>query len=315
MKEIVIAVDLGGTNLRTAAIDDGGTVLFQTKRATPRNAERAAEIVRAIVESVAECRDNCADFQINAIAAAVPATVGVARGAIIKAPNLPALNDFPMARALENELGVKAFLENDANAAAVGESWLGASKGCVDSIMVTLGTGVGGGIIVDGKILRGRDGTAGEIGHISVEPFGAPCGCGSRGCLEQYASASAIVRIAKELEACFPNSKLNKNSSLAAHDIYKAGAEGDELALEVFRLTGFYLGVALAGLINVLNPQKIVVGGGASAGWKLFLPHLKRTIDECAYREPARTAQIAIAELGDDAGLIGAARIAFTAHD
>ncbi len=312
MKEIVIAVDLGGTNLRTAAIDRAGAILFRTKRETPRDAVRAEEIARAIVESVAKCRENCAYFQVKAIAAAVPATVSVERGAIIKAPNLPALNNFPMARALENELGVKAFLENDANAAAIGESWRGASKGCADSIMITLGTGVGGGVIIDGKILRGRDGTAGEIGHISVEPFGAACGCGARGCLEQYASATAIVRLAKESAARFPNSELNQYSALTAHDVYQAGAEGDELALEVFRQMGFYLGIALAGLINVLNPQKIVVGGGASAGWKLFLPHLKRTIAERAYREPARTAQIAIAELGDDAGLIGAARGAFT---
>lgn len=315
MKQIVIAADLGGTNLRTAAIDRTGAILFRAKRATPRGVASAGEIARALVESARECLEKCAGFNVEAFAAAVPAAVDSARGFIIKAPNLPQLDGFQMARRLENELGVKAFLENDANAAAVGESWLGAAKGCRDSITITLGTGVGGGVIIDNKILRGRDGTAGEIGHICVEPFGAACGCGARGCLEQYASASAIVRIANELKTQHPQSELNRHSSLTARDVFQAGAKGDQTALEVFRQTGFYLGVALSGLINVLNPQRIVVGGGASAGWKLFAPHLKQTISERAYEKAARTARLAIAELGDDAGLIGAARIAFDNRD
>jgi glucokinase len=310
MKEIVIAADLGGTNLRMAAVDACGTILFRTKRETPRG-ERSDEIIRAIVEGALECRDNCAGFRVKAISAAVPATVSVKRGLILKAPNLLGLNDFRIVATLEGELGVKTVLENDANAAAIGENWLGASKGFADSICVTLGTGVGGGIIVGGKILRGKDGTAGEIGHVSVEPFGAPCGCGSRGCLEQYSSASAIVRLARELEAQYPNSILKQRSPLTARDVYRAGTDGDELALEVFRQAGFYLGVALSGLINVLNPEMIVIGGGAAAGWNLFLPHVRKTISQRAYREPAERAQISLARLGDDAGIIGAARLAF----
>lgn len=313
MKEIVVAIDLGGTNLRAAAVDERGAVLYRTRRATPRGAggKHAEEIVRAIAESVIECRSNCADFKIAGIAAAVPAIISVERGLILKAPNLPSLDDFRLAAALENQLGVKAFIENDANAAAVGEHWLGASKGVENSIMVTLGTGVGGGIIVDGKIVRGRDGTAGEIGHISVEPFGVPCGCGSRGCVEQYASATAIARLANQLKAQYPKSNLNRNDCVGAHEVYRAGTNGDPLALEVFRQAGFYLGVALAGLINVLNPEAIVIGGGASAGWKLLFPQLEKTIGERAYDKPAQTAQISLAALGDDAGLVGAARLAF----
>lgn len=310
MKEIVIAADLGGTNLRMAAVDRSGTILFRTKRETPRG-ENPGEIVRAIAEGADECRRNCDGFTVKIVVAAVPGTVSVERGLILSAPNLTALNNFSITAALEKELGVKSILENDANAAAVGENWLGASKGCRNSVMVTLGTGVGGGVIIGGGILRGMDGTAGEVGHVAVEPFGAPCGCGSRGCLEQYASATAIARLAKELEDHFPKSSLRENSPFTAHDVYRAGTAGDELALEVFRQMGFYLGVALAGLINVLNPEMIVVGGGASAGWKLFLPHVRETISRRAYREPAARARISLAELGDDAGIIGAAKIAF----
>lgn len=310
IREIVIAADLGGTNLRMAAVDASGAILYRTKRETPRGGD-AGKVVRAIAEGADECRKNCADFKVKAVAAAVPATVSVERGLILTAPNLTALNNFSMAAALEKELGIESILENDANAAAIGEHWLGASKDFRNSIMITLGTGVGGGVIIDGKILRGADGTAGEIGHIGVEPFGAPCGCGSRGCLEQYASATAIVRLAGELKSRYPKSNLHGNSRFTAHDVYCAGSEGDELALEVFRQTGFYLGVALAGLINVLNPEMIVLGGGASAGWKLFFPHVRETIRRRTYREPAERARIMLARLGDDAGIIGAARTAF----
>jgi glucokinase len=309
MKEIVLAADLGGTNLRMAVIDPSGAVLFRTRRETPRG-ECPDEIVRAIVECAIECQKNCSDFQVRAICAAVPATVSVERGLILKAPNLPALDDFQMAAALENELGIKSILENDANA-AVGENWLGASKGFANSIFVTLGTGVGGGIIINNKILRGMEGTAGEIGHICVEPFGVPCGCGSRGCVEQYSSATAIVRLAKDLESQYPKSGLKQYMYLTAYDIYQAGTQGDELALEIFRQMGFYLGLALAGLINVPNPEAIIIGGGASAGWNLFLPHMQKTICQRAYHIPAKRAQVSIASLGEDAGIIGAARLAF----
>ena len=204
------------------------------------------------------------------------------------------------------------LLENDANAAALGESWMGAAKGFQNSICVTLGTGVGGGIIIDGEILRGVDGTAGEIGHICVEPFGAPCGCGSRGCLEQYASATAILRLAQENSARYPKSELLHKLGLTSADVYKAGKQGDELALEVFRQMGFYLGLALAGLVNVLNPEAIVIGGGASGGWDLFMRYLQETIRARTFRQPGERAKVLLAKCGDDAGLLGAAKLAFS---
>ncbi len=309
-KEIVLAADLGGTNLRMAAVYAQGNILYRTKRETPRG-EHADEIVRAIVESANECRENCRDFQINVICVAVPGTVDVEEGIVIKAPNLAALNNFRMVDALEYELGVKAILENDATAAAAGEHWLGASKCFSDSIFVTLGTGVGGGIIIDGKVLRGANGTAGEIGHICVEANGEPCRCGSNGCVEQYSSASAIVRIAKELAPQYPESVLQNNERLKAFEVFQAGTGGDALALEVFRQMGFYLGVALTTLLNILSPEIIVIGGGASAGWDLFMPQMLETIRRRAYGGQSEAAKIMRGKLGDDAGILGAARLAF----
>ncbi len=311
MNEIVLATDLGGTNLRMSAIDRNGEILYRTKRGTPKS-DIAHEIVLAIKEAAKECREAVKEMgEVKAIAAAVPGTVNSEKGIVSNAPNVPALNGFRISATLEEELNLPCFLENDANAAAVGENWCGASKGFKDSICVTLGTGVGGGIIIDGKVLRGVDGTAGEIGHICVEPFGAPCGCGSRGCLEQYASATAIVRLTREIGFQYPKSKLPENLHLSALEIYEAGQDGDELALEVFRKQGFYLGLALAGLINVLNPEAIVIGGGAAAGWDLFMPQTQQIIRDRTYREPGERVKIVRAEREDDAGVLGVAHLAF----
>ncbi|MEO5860355.1 MAG: ROK family protein, partial [Pyrinomonadaceae bacterium] len=200
--------------------------------------------------------------------------------------------------------------ENDANSAAVGERWKGAAKGVRNSIHVTLGTGVGGGIIIDGTLVRGIDGTAGEIGHIAVEPEGYPCGCGSRGCVEQYASATAIVRIAKELMPKYPETELRSNLELTPLDVFESGIAGDRLSLEVFRVAGTYLGIALGGLVNVLNPEAIVIGGGVAAGWDLFIEPLQSEILRRAFQQPGERVKLMRSELGDDAGILGAAFLA-----
>lgn len=310
MKQVVLAADLGGTNLRMAAVDESENIIFRVKNETPQNGD-AEEIVRALVKAAENCRENLEDREVSAIAAAVPGSVNYDEGLIIKAPNLSMLDGFPIVQALENNLNVKAFIENDANAAAIGENWLGASKGFENSITVTLGTGVGGGIIIKNEILRGADGTAAEIGHICVEPFGYWCSCGSNGCLETYASATAMVRIAEELVEEFPRAaKLLKDNRETSEDIFKIANDGDKLAREVFRRQGLYLGIALAGLINTLNPEIIVIGGGASAGWDLFMPELKKQIAIRAYKDAAKRAKIVRAELDDDAGILGAAKIA-----
>ncbi len=311
MDEFVLATDLGGTNLRVAAVDRNGKILYRTKYDTPKS-ERADEIFLAITQAARKCEQAIEKKgKIIAVGAALPATLNVADGIILKAPNLPALDGVRFSATVSGELNLPVIMENDANSAAIGEHWLGASKGFDNSICVTLGTGVGGGIIISGAILRGVDGTAGEIGHICVEPFGAPCGCGSRGCVEQYSSATAIVRLVRELENQYPQSSLPKKSRCTSLDVYEAGREGDELALEVFRQMGFYLGVALADLVNVLNPEVIVIGGGAAAGWDLFINHVQHQIYGRAFKEPAERAKLVRAKLGDDAGILGAARLAF----
>lgn len=296
--------------MRMAAVGRSGDVLYRSKERTPRSRDGEA-IVEAIVRMGQECREELVGENLVAVAVAAPATIDFGNGVIATSPNLPELDGLPMTEEIRKHLGMEAVLENDANAAAIGERWLGASKGVDNSIMVTLGTGVGGGIIINGEIVRGPDGTAGEIGHISVEPEGHKCGCGSRGCVEQYASATAVVRIANELAANDPGSALNGLKAPTSEDVYETALAGDRSALEVFRRQGYYLGIMLAGLINALNPETIVIGGGASGGWDLFAPHMEHEIRARSYKEAAERAKITRSRLGDDAGILGGALLGF----
>ncbi len=314
---LVFAADLGGTHLRAASVDCDGHIHYRIKQPTPQ-AEKADEIVQALVTAAHECERHGSDAGdgIRAVSVVVPGTVNVAEGSIIKAPNVPCLDGFRLSAALKSELGLPTFLENDANAAAIGEMWRGAGRGYKTIICVTLGTGVGGGIILDGKLWRGVDGSAAEIGHIGVDPFsGIPCTCGSRGCLEVYASATAIVRMTREARPRYPQSVLHTSEALSSIKIYEAGIAGDELALEVFRRMGVYLGIGLATLINLLNPELIVIGGGLANGWELFEKHMHQQVIERAFPLPARRVKIVKAECGDDAGLLGAARLALECDD
>lgn len=311
MNEFVLAGDLGGTNLRIAAIDAHGRVLAKAAATTPRHRDES-RIVASTIELVKLCRNEAGGNPV-AFGFAIPAIMCSSEGRIFSSPNLPELNNSDLWSPLSEALGLKVIIENDANAAAIGEHWLGAARGSLNSICVTLGTGVGGGVIIDGKIFRGPDGTAGEIGHICVEPLGPPCGCGSNGCLEQFSSATAITRMAAEFSEDFPDSGWAKDTPIDAQTVYEQGVRGDLLALEVFRLAGSYLGIALAGLVNVLNPEAIVIGGGVATGWDLFIEATRSEIRKRAFREPAERARIFRASLGNDSGLIGAAFLALNA--
>ncbi|HKS10209.1 MAG TPA: ROK family protein [Pyrinomonadaceae bacterium] len=305
----VFAVDLGGTYLRIALVDGSGKIHDQVKQRTPRG-----DSPDVIVDALAAAADKWSNDgrRIAAVSIMVPGTVDNQNAVVVQAPNLPSLTNFPLKAVLEERFGWPVLLENDANAAAVGEMWLGAARGCRDVVSVTLGTGVGGGVILDGELWRGAHGSAGEIGHTTVDPFsGLKCKCGNVGCLELFASATAIVRMTRDNLPQFPQSMLNREE-LTAERVYDAGRAGDELALSVFKRFGTYLGVGLANLINIIDPEIIVIAGGAVNGWDLFACDMKREVNERAVRVTAQQVKIAAAECGDNAGLLGAARLAFT---
>ena len=306
----VFAADLGGTHLRSGIVDDSGRISFRSKHLTPKGTD-PNEIVGKFLEAARECerRDSTA---FRAVSVVVPGTVDVKGEVILHSFNLPCLNGFPMKQALERELGWPIVLENDANAAAIGEMWQGAARGARAIICVTLGTGVGGGIVLDGKLWRGADGCAGEIGHTCVEPFSEiACTCGNRGCLEVFASATAIVRMAREALPRYPHSSL-KGEKLSSELLHDAALSGDELALEVFKKMGTYLGIGLANLVNMFHPEVVVIAGGVVGGWRLFADHMKQQVAERSFPAPASQPRIVECECGDNAGLLGAAHLAFT---
>jgi len=312
--ELIFAADLGGTHLRAATIDERGKIHFRSKQNTPQGTD-PNKIVSAIISAVREYQNEvgAAWNRLKGVSLVVPGTVNVKDGTVVKAPNLPCLDGFPLTSALTDELGLPAILENDANAAAVGEMWQGAARGCRTIICVTLGTGVGGGIILEGELWRGVDGAAAEIGHMCVDPFGGvACTCGSRGCLEVFASATAIVRMTREASPRYPASVLHASNDLTAESIFAAGLQGDELALEIFGRMGVYLGIGLANLINILNPEMIVIAGGVVNGWDLFEKHMMHQVEERAFPLLAARVKIVRAKCGDDAGLLGAARLAIS---
>jgi glucokinase len=305
---LVFAVDLGGTHLRVALVDDTGRILTQAKQETPKG-DAAEGIVAALIETARQW-----DSHRQAVVAAsimVPGAVDSDNAVVLQSPNLPSLVNYALKAELEKRLGWPVFLENDANAAAVGEMWVGAARGCRDVVSVTLGTGVGGGMILDGKLWRGSHGSGGEIGHTAVDPFsGLKCKCGNTGCLELFASATAIVRMTREGLSSVAESSL-KIEGLTAEKVFEAGRAGDELALAVFKRFGMYLGIGLANLINLIDPQVIVIAGGVVNGWELFADEMYRQVEERAFRTIAQRVKIARAECGDNAGLLGAARLAF----
>ena len=312
-RNLVFAADLGGTHLRVALIDEEGRIHAQRKERTPRDTD-AAGVVRALVEAARSCASEKGvnSSLIGGASIVVPGTVSKDNRTVLQVPNLPSLDNVALKPILEGQLGWPVVLENDANAAAIGEMWLGAARGHRSVICITLGTGVGGGIILDGELWRGADGSAGEIGHTSVDPFVGPrCKCGNRGCLEVFASATAIVRMTREELANHPESVL-LSEGLTAKRVFNAGRdEGDQLALDVFKRMGTYLGVGVANLINLLNPEIIVIGGGVVNGWKLFERVMRQEVASRAFPLTAERVRIVPSESGDNAGLLGAARLAF----
>ncbi len=277
MLPYAIGVDLGGTNLRIAAVDERGQLLEKLTSETQITRGRdfvIDEMTHAIRQLMEKYKGR---GELQGIGIGVPGIIDMDTGMLRESPNLPGWSQFPVHAEIERRLGAPVMLENDANVAALGEHWLGAAKNYQSMGMLTLGTGVGGGIVLDGSIWHGLNGMAGELGHINVEPEGHPCGCGSRGCLEQYASATAVVRMAREAIATGHAPGLARlaecgDQEFNARSVHQLSVQGDEAAKAVFQRVGRALGLALADMVNALNLPIYVLGGGAANAWDAFAP-------------------------------------------
>jgi glucokinase len=321
MRTFAIGVDLGGTNLRIAAVEDTGLFLQSLCTATEvaHGRDSVMEEMSTAIRNLA--RQFGSTHKFAGIGIGIPGIIDLAAGTLRSASNLPGWDNYPVKHELESRLGVPVLLENDANCAALGEQWLGAGSSVRDLCMITLGTGVGGGFVIDGRPWHGVLGMAGEVGHMTVFPDGRACACGNYGCLEQYASATAIRRMAMEaiedgsapgLARC-----LESAPAFSSHSVYQCAVSGDPAALKIFAIAGRALGIALGNLINAFNFPVYVVGGGMSRAWEVFSPALfdelrKRSIVFRAGESGAakqKSTNVAPAMLGGDAGLAGAAHL------
>jgi glucokinase len=299
-----IGVDLGGTNLRAAAIDCRGQIMEKLEGATNLSAGREA-VVAEIARSIIRLRKAGGSERLAGIGIGAPGFIMMERGIIAGSPNLPGFEDYAMRDELEHMVHAPVILENDANAAALGEKWVGAGRDVNDLVLLTLGTGIGGGIISGGNILHGFVGMAGEIGHMTVVPDGNPCACGNRGCLEKHASATAVVCMAR---------MMGLGENLTSKEVFDLAAGGNPKAQAIFEAAGGALGVALAALVNIFNYPLYLLSGGVLAAWDLFAPAMFEELKRRSYVFRNTVTRIEPAMLGNEAGLYGAAYLPFQAR-
>lgn len=313
MKPFLIGVDVGGTNIRMGVVTLEGHILKRIHYPTDMSRgpsgmiESLSTQLQVLIQEVVD--EPHSEIKIGI---GVPGPIDLRRGMLIAPPNLPDLDGFPLKELLQERVPFPLVLENDANAFTLGEGWKGAAKGALHYCGLTLGTGVGGGIVIEGKILRGQEGLGGEVGHMVLNPDGPFCGCGGRGCLEVYASGSGLKRLAQEAIGKREGKGLLRwrkkdLQKITAEDLFKAAQKGDALALSVFHEMGRYLGLGLVNLVNLFNPEKIVIGGKVSGAWDYFIRNAKEVVYQRAMKGQREGVQIVRAKCGDDAGILGAA--------
>lgn len=296
MAEYTIGVDLGGTNLRAAAITRDGRILEKIAVSTHPELGRES-LLNEMTVAIDDLRSRWGTGQLAGIGLGIPGFILLKEGVIRNSNNLSCIEDFPFRDEMERRLKTKVILENDANAAALGEKWIGAGHDTDDLILFTLGTGIGGGIISGGKVLHGFLGMAGELGHLTVVPNGIPCGCGNRGCVEKHASATAIVVMARIL---------GLGENLTAEDVYNLAKAGNENARRVFQSMGEALGIALAITVNTFNFPLYLLSGGVLAAWDFFAPTMLEEMRRRSFTFRNTNTRVEKAILGNEAGLYGA---------
>ncbi len=316
MKKIYLGMDLGGSNISAALMDASGKIIRYEKTLTLAD-EGKKKLIQRIVMMGRKIQHDAgiSRKEIKGIGMGVPGVLDLAQGVVKYSPNLPGWRNVPLKKELEEALDLKVVLDNDANAAAFGEKWLGAGKDKQHVVVYTLGTGVGGGIIIGGQLVHGSCDGAGEMGHTTIVPDGPQCVCGNHGCLETLVSGTGIARRARELIKAGRKSILLRMcdgnlSGLTAKLVFLGARKGDKLANEVVEQTGVYLGIAVANMINLLNPELIIIGGGVSVAGDMLLRVIRQEAKKRAFKELYRCTKIVKATLSDRAGVFGAVGIA-----
>jgi len=313
---LFLGVDLGGTKILTAVVDSQGNMLARDHSVTPA-AKGPEAVIPAMLDSVASALNQAGKSipEISAIGVGAAGLSNPETGVLFTSPNLPGWRDVPLKGIIEEKLGIKTFLINDANAAALGELCFGAARNVLNFIYLGLGTGIGAGIVADGKICAGAAGTAGEVGHMVIHDDGPLCNCGNRGCWEILASGAALardarLRIKEGARTSILDYAAGDMERINAEIIQKAAQDGDRLAGELISRIAYYLGVGLANLINIFNPEMIVIGGGLSNMGDMLLGPACEEAGRRAFKQAYRVVRFACAELGRNSGVLGAAALA-----
>lgn len=315
LREWTIGVDFGATNIKIGCVTPRGRVvrslvLPARTHATPQTFLNGVEGAMDHLCAQLSIRRS----QVRGVGVGVPGLVDGSRGVIYRLVNVPGgWPGVPLRRLLERRLRCLCAIENDVNAVALGEWRFGAGRGTRHSVYVTLGTGVGGGLVVDGRLVRGITGAAGEIGHTGVQLNGPRCACGRRGCLEAFVGTAGIVRRARQAIRAgsrrLTHLAIRHGGNISPELVSQAARAGDRAARDIWQEVGYYLGAALANVVNLLSPERIVIGGGVANAWPWFGGRLRTTIRDLAFTVPASACQIVRAQLGDDAGIIGGAML------
>jgi glucokinase len=305
-----VGLDVGGSSMKGGVVDDAGkplgaaTLPTEAERGQEFGLERMCETIRAAVKQAGLTMD-----RIDAIGVATPGLMDIPAGIILEPPNLKPWKNVPVRQHIADVFKLPTAFQNDANAAAMGEYWAGAGKNTRSMVLFTLGTGIGGGIIIDGKVLEGRHSHGAELGHMIIE-MSSPrlCGCGRRGCLEAYASAPSVVqRMREALQKTGDMAALDRFGELSARTIFEAAAGGHALAAKIVEETAYYLGVGATNAMHAIDPDMVVFGGGMIAAGAAFLERIRHHVHRLAFPVPAERTEVRSAELGSDAGFIGAA--------
>lgn len=311
MKKYRIGVDVGGTNVKIALVDFDGKIIYSNT--VPTRAEMGYEagvnnIKQAIKELMQET--SATAKTIEAIGFGLPGQIDYKEGLVKNLPNIPGWVNIPLAKIMEEEFSIPTRLDNDVRCAALGELNFGAGKGCENLICITVGTGIGSGIVLNGKLVRGAANAAGEIGHIKMQMTGGPlCGCGDYGCFEAYASGPAIVTMAKEYISGGKSAKYKEmapDGIITPYLVAQAALQGDAVSIQIFKQMGKIIGTGLASVVNLLNPQKIIIGGGVADAGDILLEPIRQTILDRAMPIQGQSVEVVPAQLANSAGVIGA---------
>lgn len=312
---IYCGIDIGGTTINIGTVTSHGDLLSEQHIASDvRNG--VDDVVQRISHAVQRCAEMASDTKrMSSVGIGIAGLVDTQRGVLREATNLPGWMNVPLAAALQEQLNVPVTIDNDANVAALGEYKFGAGRGYPYLMMVTLGTGVGAGLIFNGRIFHGAFDAAGEFGHITIDKNGPKCGCGRRGCVEAYVGTRGILRTVKQNLPKYPSSSLAAIdiSKLTPKDIYRQAQAGDDLARAVFHIVGENLGYGLGSVVNLLNIQRIILGGGVAAAAEFIIDSAQKTLDVVSLKNAEEPVKIVRGALGGHAGIIGAASLAMAA--